>query len=529
MRYFAPPNRQSFLIFCYLFSIFIATFLASAASSQEDLADVIERCEKSVVRIEVKGPEGEGLGSGFVVANTGILVTNVHVLAGAEKATAIFPTGKRYEIVGTFHIDEGRDICIAKMNAAGLQPILLASSLPRKGERVTALGSPLGLSFTATMGIVSAIRSGAELGRDIGDDTMKGTWVQVDAAISPGNSGGPLINAKGQVVAMSTRASTGRAQNLNFGISIEDIKEAITKARVARLTPFAGGVGRIKDFGSRGGGSGPSGPGGRIVKRKEIPAKALQDYIQLGRDEYKELSRNVRRASTESEKIWRDMKKGSPFIPGQMNRDADVLRVSGRTEDRYYFRSESIKKKVLARQEIRMRDLKKLRTTLSDKSRDEALLALLQKAGPRLDPQDQKSIGFMTGAVVLHSFNDHDVAVLYDDLPFLVWVESTAGLALGQVISPTPVYVVGTETVAIPGRSTASVTVLQSVTDEELEKAVFSGERFLTWTDKTGKYSIEAILVENDGTSVHLKKRDGSIIKVPLDKLDAASLEAAEK
>lgn len=203
----------------------------SSTVAQDSLAEVIERCDASVVRIEVKGYAGEGLGSGFVVSEDGMIVTNVHVLAGAKSAIAIFPNGKRYPLRGTFVIDKGKDICVAKMKAKELTPIALAEELPRKGETVTALGAPPGLSFTATTGIVSAIRAGKELGDEIGDDSMRGTWVQVDAALSPGNSGGPLINSFGEVVAMSTRASFGRAQNLNFGISIVDINEAIKDAK----------------------------------------------------------------------------------------------------------------------------------------------------------------------------------------------------------------------------------------------------------------------------------------------------------
>ncbi len=135
---------------------------------QPELADVIERCEKSVVRIEVDGKRGASLGSGFVVNADGMMVTNVHVLAGANAATVIFPNGKTYKISGIYSVDRGRDICIAQIDAKELPVLPLAAELPRKGENVTALGSPQGLSFTATRGIISAIRPGEEMGRDTG-------------------------------------------------------------------------------------------------------------------------------------------------------------------------------------------------------------------------------------------------------------------------------------------------------------------------------------------------------------------------
>ena len=224
--------------------LFAIVTQVAVVSFAQDLASVIEECEKSVVRIEVKGLDGDSQGSGFVVSEDGLLVTNVHVLAGATKAGATFPNGQQNEIIGTYHIDEARDICIAQLSSAATVPIRLADSLPRKGEKVTALGSPMGLSFTVTTGIVSAIRE--NFANDIGDESAKGTWVQVDAALSPGNSGGPLINSRGEVVAMSTRASFGRAQNLNFGISIADIKAAIQKAKSAPLKSLADGVQKVK-------------------------------------------------------------------------------------------------------------------------------------------------------------------------------------------------------------------------------------------------------------------------------------------
>lgn len=500
----------------------------NATGLAQDLADVIEQSEKSLVRIEVKGAEGGSLGSGFVVSEDGLMVTNVHVMAGAEKAIAIFPNNEKYEIVGTLHIDEGRDICVTKIRMARSIPIKLANGLPRKGETVTALGSPLGLSFTATTGIISAIRSGDDLGRDIGDSSMKGTWVQVDAALSPGNSGGPLINKKGEVVAMSTRASQGAAQNLNFGISIVDIKAAIRQAKTSRQIAFSDGVGKIKshDVGG-GGGEGP----GSMVKRREIPASALDGYIQQGRESFKELAVDIRRKATESEKEWRLMKKGQEFIPANIDRGSSIVVGMGRTSKKYYFRSAAIKKRALKKKEEEKDELKKLKTAIGDSDKNKALHALLKNAGPVLDPQEASSVGFLSGAVVVHAFNDHDIIVGYDNTMFLMWVESTTGLSAGKELDPIPAFVAGTETVMVPGRSSMSVTVLQAVTERELEKAVLGNapaKGYETWRDNTGKFTIIAKFIKNDGTHVHLlKKGDEKAIKVPLSRLDAESLKMA--
>jgi S1-C subfamily serine protease len=207
-------------------------FLFRVGGRTEDLSSVITQSEKSVVGIVFKSDMGQGIGSGFIVKRSGILVTNAHVLADATQAMVVFEDGRTLPITERYHIDTARDICIAKIEGDSFQPIPIAKKLPKKGEQVIALGCPQGLTFSATRGIVSAIRESEEF-RDVVKSNANGTWIQVDAAISGGNSGGPLINTRGEVVAMSTLGSTGDAQNLNFGISNEDISEAIRKVEAA--------------------------------------------------------------------------------------------------------------------------------------------------------------------------------------------------------------------------------------------------------------------------------------------------------
>jgi S1-C subfamily serine protease len=126
--------------------------MPSRQSEAQVTADVIGKAERSVVRIEIEGRKGEGLGSGFIVDESGVLITNSHVIAGASRAIAVFSDGVVKPIVGTRLIDPARDIAIAKIDGSGFVPLSLAGSNPRKGESVTALGAPMGLSFTATRG-----------------------------------------------------------------------------------------------------------------------------------------------------------------------------------------------------------------------------------------------------------------------------------------------------------------------------------------------------------------------------------------
>ncbi len=295
--HFSPARRLSV---CVL-SVF-GLLLPALAQAQDDFADVVERCEKSVVRIDVKSKDGGGQGSGFVIAKN-IIATNVHVMMGAQEATARFSDGKQVKIVGTVRIDTSRDICLARIEGEGIDslPTLpLSGATPRKGETVFALGTPIGLDFTVTKGVVSAIRDGKGITDMLGSESVqgeehRGTWVQVDVALSPGNSGGPVINSAGQVVAMSTLASR-TAQNLNFGISAQDIAQMLTTVSAnAPVTPLAAGVGTIESKeGSRRGGRGEGGGGGEsVVDTPAVPKSAIEEYVSTGKSEFKSLKRGL--------------------------------------------------------------------------------------------------------------------------------------------------------------------------------------------------------------------------------------------
>lgn len=195
------------------------------------VADLIEAVEPSVVRISMSSPEGEGAGSGYVIDTEGTMVTNYHVIEGATRCTGRFRDDKKaeYPITGIYFIDEKRDIAIVKIEAPKdkLHPLSLAKDLPRKGEELVAFGAPLGLDFTTTQGSVSAIRDAQEL-LALGIPDYQGTWLQHSVPISPGNSGGPLVNMKGEVVGMNTMTIT-IGQNLNFAISSKDVADGLTK------------------------------------------------------------------------------------------------------------------------------------------------------------------------------------------------------------------------------------------------------------------------------------------------------------
>ena len=185
--------------------------------------DLVEFVEPSVVVIRVVGQYGDSLGSGFVVDKSGQIVTNYHVIEGAKSATAVFRTKEEFEIKGYWALDPLSDLAVLQIDcpADKLHPVTLAKELPKKGEAVAAFGAPYGLDFSYTKGDVSALREGTEFKR-------KGQYIQTSAAISQGNSGGPLTNMKGEVVGVNSfkRAS---GENLNFAISAMDVTSILAK------------------------------------------------------------------------------------------------------------------------------------------------------------------------------------------------------------------------------------------------------------------------------------------------------------
>ncbi len=157
-----------------------------------------------------------GSGSGFIFQADGLVLTNAHVVDGADQVTVTLKDGRDFigRVLGQ---DELTDVAVVKIQASNLPTVSVGNSDQlRPGEWAIAIGNPLGLDNTVTAGIISATgRSSA----DIGAPDKRVGFIQTDAAINPGNSGGPLLNQQGQVVGMNT-AIIGGAQGLGFAIPI---------------------------------------------------------------------------------------------------------------------------------------------------------------------------------------------------------------------------------------------------------------------------------------------------------------------
>ncbi|GFE71146.1 HhoA/HhoB/HtrA family serine endopeptidase [Chroococcus sp. FPU101] len=158
-----------------------------------------------------------GTGSGFILSSDGRLLTNAHVVDGANQVKVTLKNGRIYtgKVVG---IDRMTDVAVVKIQAEQLPIVALGrAETLNPGEWAIAIGNPLGLDNTVTVGIISALgRSSSEVG--VPEKRVK--FIQTDAAINPGNSGGPLLNAKGEVIGVNT-AIRADAQGLGFAIPIE--------------------------------------------------------------------------------------------------------------------------------------------------------------------------------------------------------------------------------------------------------------------------------------------------------------------
>lgn len=209
-----------------------------------DVPGIVERVNPVVVNIRSTAETGENLGSGFIIDQRGLIITNLHLISNSEPrrtnnapklADRVWVTmndGRQFS-ASVKGYDHATDIALLEIVPSG-KPLPVAelgdSDSVRVGEWVLAVGNPLGLDHTVTLGIVSA-KGRSDFGGQYDD------FLQTDAAINPGNSGGPLVNAEGKIVGINT-LMLERTQGLSFSIPINTLKailpQLVERGRVAR-------------------------------------------------------------------------------------------------------------------------------------------------------------------------------------------------------------------------------------------------------------------------------------------------------
>ncbi|MFE3664486.1 S1C family serine protease [Streptomyces sp. NPDC059164] len=236
-------------------------------SSKGTVAGVAEAVSPAIVEIGAASSAGRSTGSGVVITEDGEIVTNNHVISGAQEIQVTLSTGKTYtaDVVGT---DPDKDLALIKLRgASGLKTATLGdSSKVKVGEEVVAIGSPEGLTGTVTSGIVSALdrdvtvakddsgSSGQDQGRqgggrewpfefggqqfngDTGEETTTYKALQTDASLNPGNSGGALINMNGEIIGINSAmyapsSSAAGSVGLGFAIPVNTLKADLDTLR----------------------------------------------------------------------------------------------------------------------------------------------------------------------------------------------------------------------------------------------------------------------------------------------------------
>ncbi|MDM7953783.1 MAG: trypsin-like peptidase domain-containing protein [Cyanobium sp. CZS 25K] len=208
----------------------------SLQPSSSVIVNAVEKAGPAVVRIDTvkrtvnplggifgRGPsiqQQQGQGSGFITRSDGVLLTNAHVVEGANEVSVTLPDGRSFtgKVLGA---DPLTDVAVVKVVASKLPVATLGdSNKVRPGEWAIAIGNPLGLDNTVTAGIISAIQRTNAIG-----EGQRVPYIQTDAAVNPGNSGGPLINDRGQVIGINTAIRQAPGAGLSFAIPINTARQ----------------------------------------------------------------------------------------------------------------------------------------------------------------------------------------------------------------------------------------------------------------------------------------------------------------
>lgn len=186
------------------------------AAQSFDSAEITKKVAPAVVLIKGTTNTGDVLGSGFIISTDGKIATNLHVVEGLRNGGVQLASGEKFDSFSVLAFDARKDIAIIKIPGFDLPSVPLGNSNTiQVGEPVLAVGSPLGLQGSVTTGVISSVR----------DDPAGGGFkvLQTDATANPGNSGGPLVNRRGEVIGIIT-FKIGGSENLNFAMPVNYLR-----------------------------------------------------------------------------------------------------------------------------------------------------------------------------------------------------------------------------------------------------------------------------------------------------------------
>jgi putative serine protease PepD len=217
------------------------TASARPIAANTSASAIYNDAKDAVTYIVADTPQGQATGSGFVVSSDGLIVTNDHVVDGASQVQVLVGTSKKAQDATVVGADPSRDLALLKVDASNLKTLSLGdSSSVGVGDATYAIGNPFGLDHTFTTGIVSALNRQLQAP----DGTTIDGAIQTDAALNPGNSGGPLLDADGKVIGVNSQIQTGSDSGaesgnvgIGFAIPASTVKSFVDEAKSGKLAP----------------------------------------------------------------------------------------------------------------------------------------------------------------------------------------------------------------------------------------------------------------------------------------------------
>lgn len=472
----------------------------------QDLTPLVRQVDPCVVTITL---DTQSEGSGFVIDGKGLIVTNYHVIEGAKQAKVIFADKQSFDVDGFLAIAPGKDLALLqfKPGAKQLPALRLADNLPAKGERVFAFGAPMGLSGSVSEGIIAAIRQGEDVRqtlqklakRDIYKEILgydlDVQWIQTTAPISPGNSGGPLVNGRGEVVGINSWTHAV-GQNLNFSLCAAHIKQLMTTAGT-NLQPLS---------------SLPAPRPGRAQSKKGDAQKTLALWKQLN-----QLKNDLNQKNAAYEKRLRLIVPTDPSNPlkglnARSNKRAVVFDQMTKTQGEYAAKVKALDNTntdpdvvmlTVAEADLAQRTsdaCQQLSTALTSHSdleimKAEVHLNALNNAGANL-----RTVRDLIRVKLGHKY-EKDFPTLEETSK-----DSDAGPA---------------EDAAKPKDSKASNITADATSKIPPAKAGKPGV-LRVWTDRSGQHQTQAKYLGMENGKVKLEKADGNVVLVPLESLSEA-------